>query len=267
MGVLRADRRQFLWNAIPWLTALGVLLLWQALAELDTRYLPERDVPPPTRIVHALASQARTDRFWSAVEQTLKGWSVGLALAFAVAMPLGIALGLSRPAFRGVRSLVELLRPIPGVTLLPLLVLLVGLGFELKLILVAVGAFWPLFLQSVYGVRNVEPVALEMARAYRVGPLSRFWRVVVPSAAPYVATGLRISATVALEVAIAVELLVGGKGIGTELGATSSSDRIPTMYAYVLTASLLGMVINVGARRLERRLLHWHPSQRIVAAV
>jgi ABC-type nitrate/sulfonate/bicarbonate transport system permease component len=244
-----------------------VLAAWEAVAEWNTSVLPKSDVPPPSSIASALSTQVGTGRFWSAVEQTMKGWSFGLVLGFAIAVPLGILIGSSRPLYRSLRAPIELLRPIPGLTVLPLLVLLVGLGFELKLVLVTVSAFWPLFLQTVYGVQDVDPVAVDMARSYGLGPLERFRRVVLPGALPYVATGVRLAATTALEVAIAVELLVGGHGIGTELGTTATYGRIPAMYAYILTACVLGLAINLGFRGVERRLLHWHSSQRRVVAV
>lgn len=257
--------RRLLWLALPWLTAIALLALWETIAEWSSGAIDRSEVPPPSAIAVALAGQLRNDRFWSALEQTLEGWSSGLAAAFLVAVPLGLAVGSSRRVYRNLRSLVDLLRPIPGITLLPLLVLLVGLGSELKFVLVAIAAFWPQFIQTLYGVQDVDPVALEMARTFGLGGPARFWRIVAPSSAPYVVAGFRIAATAALNVGIAVELLVGGRGIGSELNVTAMADRIPTMYAYVVAACLLGLTINLSVRRFERRLLHWHPSQRVAA--
>lgn len=242
-----------------------MVLLWELLSRADTAVLPRQDVPPPSTIVKALYEEAQRAAYWGAVGQTLKGIAIGLGIALLTAVPLGIVIGSSRPLFRSVRALIELLRPIPSLTLLPLAILVVGLGFQLKLFFVVLAAFWPLLIQTLYGVQDVDPVARDMARAYGLGPLASFIRITLPSAMPFIATGLRIAAVIALNVGIGIELLVGTThGIGEQLYHTQTAGRIPAMYAYVVTAAILGLLLNVGLRRIERRVLHWHPSQREV---
>lgn len=247
------------WSA-PVFSGLAVL----ALLELVSRgeVLPRRYVPPTSTIVEALYQEVQGVAFWGAVGDTLEGWALGLGLAVAAAIPLGMVIGGSRWIYLALRAPIDFLRAIPGLAWLPLLVLVIGIGFELKLYLITVGAFWPLLFQALYGVQDVDPAARDMARAYGLGRFAQFFRVVLPSATPYVATGLRISAIVALNVSVGVELIIGAQGIGDAIAKAQYGNRVPATYAYVAAAGTLGLLINIAFRRLERRVLHWHPSER-----
>jgi ABC-type nitrate/sulfonate/bicarbonate transport system permease component len=159
------------------------------------------------------------------------------------------------------------LRAIPGITLLPLLVLVLGIQFDLKLTLVGIACFWPLLVQTIYGVQDVDPVAKDMARAYGIGRTRTFFEVILPSTVPYIVTGLRLSAIIALNVAIGAELLVGGTGgIGDRMGKLSLVGAVPQMFVYVVAAAILGLLIRFGLGAAEKRVLHWHPSQRETVA-
>ena len=252
--------------ALPLLTGLALLAIWELISRANTIYLPRRDVPAPTDIAVALYHQASGHTYWVAIVATLKGWAYGLVAAAVLAIPLGIVIGSSKLLFVSTRMVIEFLRPIPGLTLLPLLVLVIGIGFNLKWSLVVFGAFWPLLIQALYGVQDVDPVTRDMARAYGLGRTRIFLRIVVPSALPYIVTGIRLAAILALNITIGVELLVGNtKGMGNEMNLLQLANRVPEMYAYVVSAAILGLVINAAVRVLERRMLHWHASQRQAA--
>jgi ABC-type nitrate/sulfonate/bicarbonate transport system permease component len=250
-------------TALPVLTGLALLVAWELISRANTLYLPRSAVPPPTDIVRALYHEAQTALYWESVRDTLEAWAYGLALTSVAAIPLGIVIGSSRLLFISTRAVIEFLRPIPGLTLLPLLVLVIGIGFNLKLSLVVIGAFWPLLIQSLYGVQDVDPVARDMARAYGLRRPLIFLRVVLPSSLPYVVTGFRLAAILALNITIGVELLVGSTtGIGEQMNTLQLANRVPEMYAYVVSAAVIGLVINALVRVGERRVLHWHASQR-----
>lgn len=248
---------------LPVLTGFCVLLVWELVSRADWIYLPRHDFPAPTDIVGTLGDLARMSTFWNAIAQTLKGWVAGLALACAIGIPAGIVIGSWRPLHLVTKSTIEFLRPIPGLTLLPLLVLIVGVGFNLKLALITIGVVWPLLIQSLYGVQDVDPVARDMARAYGLRRHQIFLRVVIPSALPYIVTGFRLAAILALNITIGIELLVRTTlGIGNEMGQYQEAGRVPEMWSYVVAAAFIGLGINALIRLGERRLLHWHPSQR-----
>jgi ABC-type nitrate/sulfonate/bicarbonate transport system permease component len=243
--------------------ALVVLVLWEILSRADTNLLPRRNVPPPSDIVGQLLDQARTSDFWTAVGQTVQALAIGLGIASAIAVVLGVFVGSSRPIYQSLRATIELMRPIPSIAVIPLLILVIGIGFNLKLVIIVVACFWPVFLQTIYGVQDVDREAREMGRVYGFSKMMIFSRIVVPSAAPYIVTGIRIAAVTALNVAIAVELLIGSThGIGEQIGQLQVANRVPAVYAYIVAAGLLGLLINVGIRGVERRVLRWHPAQR-----
>jgi ABC-type nitrate/sulfonate/bicarbonate transport system permease component len=235
-----------------------------ALLELIVRagVVSQRSFAPPTDVLQALYNLAGQESYWLAVWNTLKGWGAGLGLAILLAVPLGIVVGTNAWLFRSVRFVVEFIRPIPSIALLPLFILLFGLTLTLKIYLAALGAFFPLFFQTLYGVQDVDPVARDTARAYGLNRFMRFVFLDLPGATPYIATGLRISASVALVVCVAAELLIGVGGLGSEVYRAQYAGRADTMYALIATSGILGLLIAMGFNRLERVTLRWHPSQR-----
>ena len=203
----------------------------------------------------------RRSGFWSAVGSTLQGWVIGLGLAALIAIPAGIVIGSSRLLYRSLRAVIEFLRPIPSVALIPLAVLIYGTGLESKVFLAAFASFWPLLIQTIYGVQDVDPVATDTARAFGLGRFAQMWRVTVPSAVPYIATGIRISSAVALILAVTAELVIGSAGLGREINTASSGGNVELMYALIIATGLLGWALNLAAQAVEKRVLHWHPSQ------
>jgi ABC-type nitrate/sulfonate/bicarbonate transport system permease component len=151
---------------------------------------------------------------------------------------------------------------VPSVALIPVAILLYGTGMASTLLLVVYASFWQVLVQVLSGVQDVDPVASDTARSYRFSPLTRIRTVVWPTTLPYAMTGLRLAASVALILTVTGELLIGTPGIGKLLGIAQSSGAVASMYAYVVVAGLLGVVVNVLARVLESRVLFWHPSVR-----
>ena len=224
-------------------------------------------LPPLSEILGALADEVRTAEFWQAVGDTLRGWSLGLLIAVVLGVVVGIFLGIV-PALREfTASTIEFLRPIPSVALIPLAVLVFGTDLGSTLLLVVYASFWQVLVQVMYGVHDVDPVAQETARSFGMGWWSRVRHLVWPTALPYVLTGVRLAAAVALILAITAELVIGSPGLGNRIGSAQSGGAVATMYALVLVTGVLGLAVNLLARLLERRVLHWHPSVRGEVAV
>lgn len=213
-------------------------------------------------MLRELGTVAGEGEFWEATGQTLRGWVLGLLIAGAVGVSAGIVIG-GVPLFREfTASTIEFLRPIPSVALIPLVVLIYGSRPQSALILVVYAATWPVLVQVLYGVADVDPVARDTARSYRFSRLATARTVVWPTALPYVLTGFRLAAAVALILEITAELVVGVPGLGRSIGVAQSSGAVPRTYALVIVVGVIGLLVNVLARALERRLLHWHPSVR-----
>jgi len=245
----------------------GALVIVVAL-ELLTRFevLPSRYLPPPTVVIERLVRLLGEAVAWQAIGLTLLGWFLGLLIATAVAVPAGLLLGTSELAYRATRSIVEFLRPIPSVALIPVVFLVFRPGsLEGTVFLAAFAATWPLLVQVIYGVRALNPVQMATARSFQIGRMATFLRVMLPGATPYIATGLRISSTVALILVVTGQIIMGAPGIGLEINRAREGSDVALMYAYVIIAGVLGLLLNTLFARLERRALHWHPSQRTVA--
>lgn len=255
----RSDRS----DTSPWIGlvgVVGVLAILEAAARLGM--LQARWFPPVTEVFATVAELVPTSELWLEVGRTLQGWAVGLGIAAALGIPLGMLIGSVEAVYRSLRVVIEFLRPIPSVALIPAAVLIFGIGMGMKIFLVAFAAFWPILFQAIYGVQDVDPGVKEAARAYGLGPLARFRRVILPSTLPYVATGLRISSAVALILAVTAELVVGADGLGRAIVAAQTAAQIPTMYSFIMVTGTLGWLLNVVFQRVESNLLNWHPSHR-----
>ena len=252
-------------KSVPtWL--LGVVGLAGLMAVLETvprlGVVDRRFLPPFSQMVERLSSMVGTAEFWQSLGETLRGWSIGLAIAVVVGVSLGIVLG-SIPLLRAATSsTIEFLRPIPSVALIPLAVLLYGTDIRATLLLVVYAAFWQVLIQVLYGARDVDPVVRETARSYQFSPWTRVRTVIWPTALPYVLTGFRLAAAVALVLEVTGELIIGTPGIGNQIAVAQTSGAYDTMYALVIVAGLVGVTVNFLARAVERRVLRWHPSVR-----
>jgi len=245
------------------LSIAGFLALWQVVSKAGL--ISEQDLPAMTTTFQELWAMMHTRDFWTAFGQTVRGWALGLGIATALAVPIGILLGSSQFAGRAFRVPIEFLRPIPSAALIPLLFLTLGTTLKSEVFLAAFGAFWPLLVQTIYGVRDVDPVALDTARSFGIGRFERLYRIKLPSAVPYIATGLRISSAVALILAFTAELFMGIPGLGQIMNVAESFGLTKQVYALAVATGVLGLAIYMVFSALERRALRWHPSQRIGA--
>ena len=246
--------------AIPVLSVLAALGLWELISR--TEVISQRDLPAMTTTVQALWSMVQTSVFWIAFGQTVRGWAIGLGLAALLAIPIGIALGSSNFAASAFRVPIEFLRPIPSAALIPLLFLTLGTTLKSEVFLATFGAFWPLLVQTMYGVRDVDPIALDTARSFRLGRNERLFRVTLPSALPYIMTGIRIASTVALILAFTAELFMGTPGLGQRLNYVETFGLNDQIYALALATGFLGVAIHFVVSAVEKHLLRRHPSQR-----
>jgi ABC-type nitrate/sulfonate/bicarbonate transport system permease component len=247
-----------------WVLGLGGFAVFLALLELVPvlGLVPSRYLPPLHQIVTAGAGEVGTGAFWTAVGQTLRGWSLSLLCAFAAGTVLGVLIG-SLPWLRAVTaSTIEFLRPIPSVALIPLAVLQFGNRLGSTLLLAVYAAFWQVLVQVLYGVRDVDPVARDTAAAFRLRPWHRVRYLTWPTALPYALTGLRLAAAVALILTVTAELIIGAPGLGNQIGLAQAGGAVAPLYALVFVTGLIGVAVNVAARWLERALLPWHPSRR-----
>jgi ABC-type nitrate/sulfonate/bicarbonate transport system permease component len=246
--------------ALPWISVAAVLVLFDVLPRIGV--LPRDHFPPISQTLGTLGEQLVESSFWEAVWNTLKGWALGLGIAAGLAIPLGIVIGSNRLLYRAMHGLIEFLRPIPSVALIPLAILIYGTGLKSKVFLAAFASFWQIIVATLYGVQDVDPVATDTARSFGFSRARRLFRVTLPSALPYIATGLRIASSVSLILTVTAELVIGSAGLGRSINLARSGGNEELMYALIVATGILGLLLNAIFLQLERRLLHWHPSQR-----
>jgi len=253
-----SERLHRLLLGLAGLAAFGVLLeVLPRVGVVSARYLP-----PTSSILGELFRQAGDRPLWDAVFNTVGTWLIGLAIAVSAAVLLGVVIG-SVPLLRALTaSTIEFLRPIPSVAWISAAIVLYGPVRAGTLLIAVYAAFWQMLVQVLHGVADVDPVARDTARSYRLGPLARIRWVTLPTAMPYLATGLRLSATVALILTVTGELFVGTPGLGKEILTAANSDAVPLVYALVVVTGLLGVGANLLFRSVERLALSWHPSVR-----
>jgi ABC-type nitrate/sulfonate/bicarbonate transport system permease component len=239
---------------------LGFLVTWQLLPTLG--FVDPRYFPTATATLAALAVEVRDLEFWRNVGRTMTAWGIGLVIATVLATVLGTIIGLVPFLRRATHTTVEFLRPIPSVALIPLAVLLYGYQLQAALIIIVFASFWQVFIQVLYGVADVDTVARDTARSFGLSRGSRIVNLVFPTALPYLMTGLRLAAAVALILAITAEMFIGNPGLGREIVFAQSAGNWPVVYALVIVTGLLGLLINMVFRAIERRSLSWHQSIR-----
>lgn len=265
----RASRMRPVWKglrnaAAPGAAVLAVLATMQALVLAGV--LPARSFPLVTDMLAAFVQEVKGLVFWQALAHTLGGWAGGLLIAVLTAVPLGIMLGSSRLLYAMARTVIEFLRPVPSVALIPLAVLVFGTGMQSKLFLVSFAAFWPLLVQTIYGVQDTDPVARDTARVFGLGPIATFFYVTLPGTLPFIATGFRVASATALILAVTAELVIGSPGLGALIETARSGGAIATAYAMIMATGLLGWGLNSISLLFQKRVLHWHPSHRMEVA-
>jgi NitT/TauT family transport system permease protein len=244
---------------------VGVVALFVILEALTRAELVNPTYLPPASTVLVTTGRILVDpEFLGNAGGTLTAWAMGMVIATAIAVPLGLVLGSSMRSYLAATTAIEFLRPIPSVALIPLAILLIGRGLDMKVALIAYAALWPILFNTIYGIRDADPLAKDTARAFGFGTLAILRQVSLRWASPFIYTGIRISAAIALILAISTELIVGGgPGIGTWMLARSETG-VPRelLYAGIVVAGLLGLAINSIMVVGERRLFFWHQRLR-----
>lgn len=241
-------------------TVLGLLLVWELLSRLEV--LPSSSFPPASSTLLRLGELSLSSSFWAAVGNTLQGTAIGLLFVCLVGIPLGFLMGRVHWIDRSTLLIIEFLKPIPPVALLPLALLFYGPTLTMKSVLVFLGALWPLLIQITYAARAFDPTQMDMARSYRLSFAKKARFIFLPSLMPYALTGLRISISIGLVIAVVAELIGGARGMGQEIAIAQNTAALTTMYSYIIATGLLGLVINGLFAMLSKPLLFWHASQR-----
>lgn len=256
----RVTRRRTPLGLVAERAALLVLCLiaW----ELFSRWVDNPVFPTLEQLWGATSRTLVTIAYWQAIVDTLWPWAVSLLVATVIGVPLGFAIGSSRVVNRLTRGTVDFMRTVPLIMLVPLFVLMFGATAQMKIAVILLTTVWPVLVQSSYGIREVERVARETVRSYGINASDRIRFLYLPAAAPLVATGLRIAATLGLLVSVGAEIMTSSAGIGFSIAVSQSNAEPARSFVFVLTTAALGLAINAVFARIERSVLFWHPAHR-----
>lgn len=225
----------------------------------------EDSIPAPSATLTALGAELAGGDLARELGSTLEAYVQGLGLAVLCGVALGVVIGSSRILLAAASVVIEFLRPIPAVALIPLAILAFGLGVPMRRWVIAYAALWPILVNTLYGARGVDGILHDVARTSGVGRLGRLVRVTLPGALPNVATGIRVSASIGLLVGVTAELVSGTDGIGSYMLRQQQGYQLPELYAAVVLVGALGYAINVALRAGERRAVFWVGERRVVA--
>ena len=249
----------------PWLRhwrglvlPLAVLVLLEALVRLD--WIPAHQLPAPSQVGQTLWWLAAGGELWGHIGVSLARVAAGFAIGAALAVLIGAWVGLSRRAESYLEPTFQALRAIPSLAWVPLLLLWLGIDETPKVVLIALGAFFPVYLALLAGIRNVDRKLVEVGRLHRLSGVELTRRILLPVALPSLFTGLRGALSLSWMFLVAAELIAATQGLGYLLSDGRETSRPDLVIAAILLLAVLGKLSDGLLKRLETRALHWRDS-------
>jgi ABC-type nitrate/sulfonate/bicarbonate transport system permease component len=214
-------------------------------------------IPPPSQIFVALSQLISSGEVFGHLLITLRRFMEGYFLAAGIAVTLGVILGYFRFAHSLMEIVIEFLRPMPSVAIIPVAVLLLGIGDSMIVAVTVYASVWPILINTIDGVRHIEQILVDTGRTFGLTPGRILRRVILPAALPYIVTGLRVSLSIALILVTTAEMIVGSKGLGFFILDEERSLRSSSMYAGIMLVAVLGYALNRLFLMVEKRALKW----------
>lgn len=245
--------RTFNWTG--WAAFALLLLLW----EVGSRSNPilEPYIPPLSRVLVSLGEVIVSGQITVHLLATLARFLQGYFLAAAIAVTLGICLGYFRFAHSLLEMLIEFLRPMPSVAIIPVAILWLGIGDAMIVAVTVYASTWPILINTIDGVRNIERTLIDTGRTFGLARRHILWQIILPGASPYIVTGLRVSLSIALILVTTAEMIAGRTGLGFFILDEERSLRSSQMYAGIIVVALLGYALNRLFVALEDKAMQW----------
>lgn len=240
-------------------TAVRVLALPTALLAAWTAYTTVQYsvyFPPPQEIVAAALDWL--PQGWSEdLAPSVRNLAVGFLAATVIGIVAGFIIGSVRWVYSLTMPLIDFLRSIPKPAIIPLFVLILGIGPQSRILIITLGALWPILIGTIDGIRGVEQRYLDVARVFRVTGLRRVLRVMLPAASPQILAGMKTGIGLAIVMVVVSEMIASANGLGYFILRSQRVFDLPYMWAGTIVLGLLGFLLSFGFERLERRLLKW----------
>jgi len=237
------------------LSILGMLLLWELICRAGL--VNPSLLPPPTQIAPALWKILASGSFLVPLGQTLGMLLIGYTIACVTGVALGLLMGCSDYLYGLLEPLVEVIRPIPKPALIPAMVVLLGIGAGMKITMVALAALFPVLINTLQGVRGVDPVLLATARTLGCSRFATIRKIILPASLPMILTGMRVSLGMGLVLVILAEMLAAESGIGFLILDLQRSFQVRPMYAWIAILAAVGLALNMLFEMVEDRAVPW----------
>ena len=256
LGVKRLGARGLL--LLSWLAPVLLVIVWEALAQAG--WLSPQVLPAPSKVIRTAFKLATTGTLLNDLGVSLLRAAAGFALGTAVGAALGILVGFSRIAEAAIDRSVQMIRAIPFLASLPLVIVWLGVGEVEKIFLVALGVTFPIYINTVLGIRQVDPKLLELGRVQGLSSIQLIRRIILPGALPSILTGVRYALATAWLALVVAETIGAQSGIGFLAMDAREFLRTDVIILTIVIYALIGIAADAIARLLERRLLAWHPN-------
>jgi ABC-type nitrate/sulfonate/bicarbonate transport system permease component len=249
-------------QAVKPLSIVVVILLWQAIGLLNERmhFYNPRLFPAPADVVLSAWKLAQSGVLWTDIYVSAVRVLEGTLAAVPVGIVLGLLVGRSRWVENTVEPIVELLRPVPPLALLPMIILWFGIGEASKVFFIAYSCFFVIFTTVVVGVRNIDPVLLRAGQSLGLGRLQLYRHVILQAVLPDIMLGLRLGLSVGFLVIVASEFIAADTGLGYLINYSRTWFRVSDMLVGAITIGLLGVATNYLLVALEKRMFRWRVS-------
>ncbi len=235
----------------------GLLGLWEVLPRVGL--LTRTYVPPFSVVARAWWQLLLDGTLLEDLRASLERSLIGFGLALAICVPLGLLLGWYGRLATFLNPVLELFRNTAALALMPVFILTLGIGQLSKIALILYACAWPILLNTISGVRSVDPLFVKSARSLGFGPLRLFQKVFLPAAMPTIFTGIRLAGAISILVLLVAEMQGTTGGVGYLIGYSQTNFQIPDMYAGIVTISMIGVAFNGALVLLERRFSSWQP--------
>ncbi|GAA3224121.1 ABC transporter permease [Actinocorallia longicatena] len=248
------------WRGVRSLLAIAIFLaVWETLPR--TGVVDRVFLPPFSEVLTALKDLAVSGQLWENTQASLVRSLAGFGISLALAIPLGLVLGWYKPVAEFLNPLLEVFRNTAALALLPVFVLILGLGETSKISIVVYACAWPILLNTIAGVKGVDPLLIKSARSLGLPAHRLFQKVILPAAVPTIFTGIRLAGAYSILILVAAEMVGAKAGLGFLINDSQFNFRIPDMYAGIVAISVIGLAFNALLLRLERRFSTWRTTQ------
>lgn len=257
---IAAARRLLVSDAASWIVPAALLLVWQGASQLGV--LPTNVLPAPTEVLNAVWRLSASGELWQNIAVSAKRAAIGFLIGGSLAFAFGLLNGVSKTGEKLTDTTFQMIRNIPNLAMVPLVILWFGIEDSARIFLVALGVFFPIYINTYHGIRTADIQLVEMGRSYGMSNFELFRRVILPGALPSIFVGLRYALGIMWLTLIVAETIAANAGIGYMAMNAREFMQLDVVVLSILLYALLGKLADSVARLLERTTLKWHPAFR-----